>query len=84
MSVVCVGDDLITRPDESYRLWFVVVCDLETSGMRRPWPTGGCRAKNEQTNIISSNVLVKFINNKTRLSEDIHLTQFNIINPFYV
>jgi len=21
------------------------VCDLETSWMRRPWPTGGCRAK---------------------------------------
>ena len=24
-------DDLITRPVESYRLWCVVVCDLETS-----------------------------------------------------
>ena len=24
-------DDLITRPEESYRLWCVVVCDLETS-----------------------------------------------------
>jgi hypothetical protein len=29
-------DELITRPDESYRLWCVVVCDLETSRMRRP------------------------------------------------
>ena len=27
-------DELITRPEESYRLWCVVVCDLETSGMR--------------------------------------------------
>ena len=27
--VLC--DDLITRPEESYLLWFVVVCDLETS-----------------------------------------------------
>jgi len=34
-------DELITRPEESYRLWCVVVCDLETSWMRRPWPTGG-------------------------------------------
>jgi len=36
-------DDLITRPDESYRLWCVVVCDLEkqTSWMRRPRPTMG-------------------------------------------
>ena len=44
-------EELITRPEESYRLWCVVVCDLETSWMRRPWPTGGgggvCRAKNK-------------------------------------
>ena len=31
-------DELITRPEKSYRLWCVVVCDLETSRMRRPWP----------------------------------------------
>ena len=24
-------DELITRPEESYRLWYVVVCDLEPS-----------------------------------------------------
>jgi len=28
-------DELITRPEKSYRLWWVVVCDLETSRMRR-------------------------------------------------
>ena len=33
-------DELITHPEESYRLWCVVVCDLETSWMRWPWPTG--------------------------------------------
>jgi len=43
-------DELITRPGKSYRLWCVVVYDLETSWMLRPWPTGGCRAKNKQTN----------------------------------
>jgi hypothetical protein len=37
-------DELITRPEESYRLWCVVVCDLETSRMRRPWPELGCSA----------------------------------------
>ena len=42
-------DELITRPDESYRLWWVVVCDLETSWMRRPWPSGGCRPPKKQT-----------------------------------
>jgi len=34
-------DELITRPEKSYRLWCVVVCDLETSRMRRPWPALG-------------------------------------------
>jgi hypothetical protein len=44
-------DELIVRPEESYRLCCVVVCDLETSWMRRPWPTGGCRAKRKQQNV---------------------------------
>jgi hypothetical protein len=34
-------DKLITCPEEFYRLWCVIVCDLETSRMRRPWPTLG-------------------------------------------
>jgi hypothetical protein len=34
-------DQLITCPEESYRLWCVVVCDLETSRGRRPWPALG-------------------------------------------
>jgi len=42
-------DELITRPEESYRLCCVVMCDLETSWMRRLWPTEGCYAKNKQT-----------------------------------
>jgi hypothetical protein len=29
-------EELITHPEESYRLWCVVLCDLETSRMRRP------------------------------------------------
>ena len=37
-------DELITRREESYRLWCVVVCDLEPSWMRRSWPTGGAVA----------------------------------------
>jgi len=57
MSVVCcvlpgrgLCDGLITRSEESYRLRRFVVCDLETSWKRWPCPTGGCRAKNKQTN----------------------------------
>ena len=30
-------DELITRPEESYRLWCVVVCDLETSRIGPPY-----------------------------------------------
>jgi len=47
MDVCCVlsgrglCDELITRPEESYRLWCVVMCDLETSRMRSPWPALG-------------------------------------------
>ena len=31
LSVRGLCDELITRPEESYRLWCFVVCDLETS-----------------------------------------------------
>jgi hypothetical protein len=39
---LCVG--LITRPEDSYRMWRVSECDREASIMRRPWPAGGCCA----------------------------------------
>jgi hypothetical protein len=47
--------ELITHPEESYWMWCVVVCDLETSWMRRPWPTVGCRAKNKLISYIILN-----------------------------
>ena len=46
ISVCCVlsgrglCDEMITCPEEIYLLCFVVMCDLETSRMRRSWPTG--------------------------------------------
>jgi len=39
----------MTRPEESYRLWCVVVCDLETSWIRRPWPALGRSATKKKT-----------------------------------
>jgi hypothetical protein len=36
-----LGFGAITRSEEAYRLWCVVVCDLETSRMRRSWPSLG-------------------------------------------
>ena len=49
-------DELITRPEESYRLWFVVVCDLEISGMRRPWPALGRSATGNNNN--NNNIII--------------------------
>jgi len=43
-------DELITRPEESYRLCCVVVCDLETWRMRRPWPALGRSATDKKKN----------------------------------
>jgi hypothetical protein len=41
----CLCDEVITRAENSYRMWCVVVCDLETSWIRRPWPTRCCCAQ---------------------------------------
>jgi hypothetical protein len=48
-------DGLITRPEESYRLWCVVVCNLETSWIRRPWPNGGL-SRQKQTNVVPKHI----------------------------
>ena len=44
-------DELITRSEESYRLWCVVVCDLETSRMRRQLPALGRSATKKIHNL---------------------------------
>ena len=43
-------DELITRQEESYRLW-CVVCDLETSWMRRSCPAWGRSATRKETKL---------------------------------
>ena len=50
-------DELITRPEESYWLWCVAVCDLETSRMRRPWPALG-RSATKKKVVMSARVLI--------------------------
>ena len=40
-------DELITRPEESYRLWRVVVYDLETSKEEAESPPNGCEYKHK-------------------------------------
>jgi len=56
-------EEMITRPEESYRLWCVVVYDLETPRMWRPWPSGGCRAKNKQNDATIKPRVYKFCKN---------------------
>jgi hypothetical protein len=56
-------DELITRLEECYRMWCVVVCDLETSSMRRPWPALGRSAtpkKNPRSKETTSRLLKSF------------------------
>ena len=47
----------ITRPKESYRLWCVVVCDLETSWVRRPRPALGCNSHKKKNMYIHTYLL---------------------------
>ena len=53
----CFG--LITRPEESYWLWCVVVCDLETSRRSSSWPSvcrNTTKRRNERDIIIGLHV----------------------------
>jgi hypothetical protein len=44
---LCFG--LITRTEESYRMWRVIESDLEASTMKRPWPTRAVEPRNTHT-----------------------------------
>jgi hypothetical protein len=81
-------DELITRPEESYWLWYIVVCDLENSWMRRPWPTVGCRARtNKQTVKLNNtpNILCDYKNKPTNsLQTPRHLLYLCPINRQWV
>ena len=48
-------DELIARPEESYRIWCVVVGDLETLRMRRPWTALG-RSTVEKNDNVTDNI----------------------------
>ena len=47
-------DELIACLEESYRLWCVVVCDLETSRMRRPSSALGRSATEKEKKCMES------------------------------
>ena len=67
MCVCCVlsgrglCDKLITHPEKYYRLWCVVVCDVATSLMSRPWPALGRSANKKKLNNLKTEFeLLKF------------------------
>jgi hypothetical protein len=57
-------DKLITCPEEYYRLWYVAVCDLETSWMRGSWPTGGSVAPKDKKHMCNIYSYEAFNSNK--------------------
>jgi hypothetical protein len=79
-------DELITRPEESYFLWCVVVCDLDPSWMRSPWPTGGgggCRANNKQTKHSQGNAQTSTRNKSTSIDAFSHFfTRYTLLGAF--
>ena len=54
-------DGLITRPEESCRLWCFLMCDLEISRMRRLKLIKGCKYKKKCTNAECIKILGFFI-----------------------
>ena len=61
-------DELITRPKESYRLWCVVVCDIETSIIRKPWLAFGRSATGKKNGLYNFR------------DHEIYLTELETIN----
>ena len=58
-----LSDELITRPEESYRLWCVVVCDLETSRIGAPYiyDISSLRVKQNATVSNSQKLLISLL-----------------------
>ena len=71
-------DKLITRPEESYRMCCVVLCNPEISWKRRPWPTEGCRAKNNK----QTNKHKYSLNKRTKLLLGATITTPNVVIKF--
>jgi hypothetical protein len=61
LSGVSLCDKLITPPEESYRLWCLVACDLETSKMRSPWSALGRNATEKKIQIQTKPSQIKLL-----------------------
>jgi hypothetical protein len=54
-------DGPIPRLEELYRLWCVILCDIQTSSMRRPWPALGCCARNSKKHVLKWVISTRYI-----------------------
>ena len=69
-------DELITRPEESYRLCRIVVCDREVSTMRRPWPTEGGGRVAPKTNKQIYNEIKKIVTGITLSKSNVNYSKY--------
>jgi hypothetical protein len=73
-------DELITRLEESYRLWCVVVCDQDTSWTRKPEIALGCSARDNNNCLLFSISLFCTMTNKCIIiSQIIKLQHYSIL-----
>jgi hypothetical protein len=79
MSVCCeccvlsgrgVYDELITRPEEPYRMWCVNLWHLGTSRITRPWPALSHSAKGKQKYILKYTFAIIYIFQATFYSHE--------------
>ena len=79
LSVRGLCDELITRPEESYRVWCVVVCDLETSWKWKPWPTGGVAPKTKQKKLLFKEFTYPLRRNQASLLTRIRMLSISFV-----
>ena len=61
ISLCGLWDELITRPEESYRLWCVVVCDLENLKNEEAMTRVGSQRHSKKRNIILYYIILYYI-----------------------
>jgi len=73
-------DELITRPEGSYLMWCVVLCDLETSRMRRPWPAlGRSTTRKKKSNFILIVLYLSHLISCTATTSNIHFANSHVM-----
>jgi len=71
-------DELITRPEESYRLCCVVVCDLETSRMGGPYIYDISRLRVKGDNMVYKQICV--LNNQPLVRNFVNKEHVQVVN----